>query len=79
MKISNNNNNNMNASNYPPKNLNNIFDQNINRQKYSYSENKENLCNNNFNNNQQHIYFTDTKTQEILIKTKIEKNAKYQL
>ena len=26
MKISNNNNNNMNASNYPPKNLNNIFD-----------------------------------------------------
>ena len=76
MKISNNN---KNASNYPPKNLNYIFDQNINLQKYSYSENKENLSNNNFNNNQQQIYFTDSKTQEILIKTKIKKNTKYQL
>ena len=64
MKI---NNNNMNASNYPPKNLNNIFNNcnNQQQQQYPYSENKENLSNNNFNNNQQQIYFTDTKAQEI--------------
>ena len=63
MKI---NNNNMNASTYPPKNLNNIFSNcNNQQQQYPYSENKENLSNNNFNSNQQQIYFTDTKAQEI--------------
>jgi len=43
-----------------------VLDQNINLQpQYPYSENKENLSNNNYINNQQQIYFTDAKAQEI--------------
>ena len=62
--INNNINSNINNNIYPPKNLNNLFN-NCNNQSYQYQsqENKENLQNNNPNNNQQ--YFPDNKTQEI--------------
>ena len=63
------NNNLTNNNIYQPKNLNNIFNncnnQPQSQQQYPYSENKENLQNNYVNNNQQQLYFTDTKSQEI--------------
>ena len=72
--ISNNNNY------YPPKNLNNIFN-NFNDQqiKYSNTENKENLQNNNPNNTQQKQYFSEKKTEENILNQQIQKqNLKIQ-
>ena len=69
-KNKNNASNSINNNLYPPKNLNNLFNNCNNQQQYPYSENKEN-CNlqNNYPNNnniqQQQKYCTESKSQEI--------------
>ena len=69
-KNKNNASNSINNNLYPPKNLNNLFNNCNNQQQYPYTENKEN-CNlqNNYPNNnniqQQQKYCTESKSQEI--------------